>query len=78
MCNTHSERAGTYPVDFGTTTPIFSSGGNFRRYRAEKPNGVIDLDYQRGYRPNTYTKHAGPSMGLVVLVPLVGGPYVTL
>ena len=35
---------------------------------------MIDLDYQRGYRPNTYTKHAGPSMGLMVLVLLVGGP----
>jgi hypothetical protein len=36
---------------------------------------VIDLGYQRGYRPEAYTKHADPFMGLMVLVPLVGGPY---
>ena len=69
------------PSIFGTTTPIFSSGGNFRRYRAEKPNGVIDLDYQRRYRSNTYTKHAGPSMGRsdgARAARVRPGPYATL
>jgi hypothetical protein len=71
--------APTRRVKRGTTTPIFSSGGSFRRYRTEKPNGVIgDLNCQRGYRSNTYAKYAGPFMGLMVPVPLVGGRYAAL
>ena len=78
-CCTPNLNARAYiPSIFGTTTPISSSGGNFCRYRAEKPNGVFDLNWQRGYRPNTYKRYAGPSIGPTMLAPLVGGPYAAL